>query len=137
MNEIYLQALFGGALIGLGAFLLLFFNGKIAGISGIASQVFTSLKQDNRWRLFFLVGLIAAPLFTANIGFTLPTIINGTLPMFAAAGLLVGIGTKLGSGCTSGHGICGIGRLSKRSIIATCIFMVIAVATVAVIRHVI
>ncbi|NDV89902.1 YeeE/YedE family protein [Alteromonas sp. 345S023] len=135
MNEIYLQALIGGALLGLGAILLMLTLGKIAGISGITHSAITSLSKENYWRWAFLIGLIAAPLLSAPFGFTLPEDVPVSYTTLAIAGLLVGVGTRIGSGCTSGHGICGIGRLSKRSIVATCTFMLTAVITVTVVRH--
>ena len=137
MKDIYLQAFFGGALLGLGAFLLLYINGKIAGISGITFQAISSLKSENRWRWYFLIGLIGSGLVASIANFGLPSNISIPIPILVIAGLLVGVGTKIGSGCTSGHGICGIGRLSKRSIAATLIFMSTAIVTVALVRHVV
>ncbi|MCU7553205.1 YeeE/YedE thiosulfate transporter family protein [Alteromonas sp. ASW11-19] len=136
MTDTYLQALLGGMLLGLGASLLMLANGKIAGISGITHQALRSLTSSpSGWRWCFLVGLIVAPLLVAPFGLTLPDAIPGSMWVLAAGGLLVGIGTRVGSGCTSGHGICGIGRLSKRSIVATLTFMATAIATVTVTRH--
>lgn len=136
MKDIYFQALAGGALLGIGAFLLLYLNGKIAGISGITYQAIASITSQNSWRWCFLIGLIGAPLIATRLGFSLPDQISAPIITLAIAGLLVGIGTRMGSGCTSGHGICGIGRLSKRSIVATLIFMSTAVVTVAITRHI-
>lgn len=117
------SALFGGALIGLGALLLMAGLGRIAGISGIVSQALFN-HEDRSWRLAFLAGLIIGPvilgLLVSDLQYSTPDL-NGTTLL---AGLLVGLGTAWGSGCTSGHGICGIGRLSLRSIIATLVFMV-------------
>ncbi len=136
MTDTYVQALMGGMLLGLGASLLMLANGKIAGISGITYQVLRSLTASpGGWRWAFLAGLIAAPLLVAPFGFTLPDAVPGSLPVLAAGGLLVGVGTRIGSGCTSGHGICGIGRLSRRSIVATVTFMATAIVTVTVTRH--
>lgn len=119
-----LSAAIGGALIGLSAVLLMLLTGRIAGISGIFSGLLNLRSQDKGWRIAFIAGLILAPVIAGAIGY-------GT-----AAGLLVGFGTRLGGGCTSGHGICGIGRLSPRSIAATIVFMVTAVITVAITHHV-
>lgn len=137
MPELYIQALLGGALIGLGAALLMLTLGKIAGISGITHSAITSLSKDNYWRWAFLIGLIVAPLLSAPFGFTLPDTVPVSYITLAIGGLLVGVGTRIGSGCTSGHGICGIGRLSKRSIVATCTFMLTAIITVTLMRHVV
>lgn len=129
------KSLIGGLLIGLAATGMLLLNGRITGISGILSQAIFSAK-DRLWRAMFLIGLLMAGMFCR---FVFPSAVEvtveGTDMMLAAAGLLVGFGTRLGSGCTSGHGICGLGRCSKRSIVATAIFMVTAMVTVWVIRH--
>ncbi|GAC13822.1 YeeE/YedE family protein [Aliiglaciecola lipolytica] len=135
MNDIYIQALVGGMVLGLGAALLMFTLGKIAGISGITFSAITSYSSTNLWRWAFLVGLIIAPIITAQFGYKLPTEAATGIPLLIIAGLLVGIGTKVGSGCTSGHGICGIGRFSKRSIIATITFMFTAFVTVFITHH--
>lgn len=136
MNELYLQALLGGALIGLGAILLMLTNGRIAGISGIVQGAITSFSRANAWRWSFITGLIVAPLFTAEAGYGLPDSVPVDALTLAIAGLIVGVGTQIGAGCTSGHGICGIGRLSKRSMVATCTFMAVAILTVTFVRHV-
>jgi uncharacterized protein len=116
------SALLGGALIGLGALILYLFCGRVAGISGIASSaIFTT--QGRSWRLAFILGILLGPLLVSSV---IPTF-SFTTPNFGwqviVAGLLVGIGTGWGSGCTSGHGICGVSRMSPRSITATLIFM--------------
>jgi uncharacterized protein len=133
-----LSAAIGGALIGLSAVLLMLSTGRIAGISGIFSGLLTLRGEDKGWRIAFLAGLILAPVIAGLLGDAMPT---PTLPsnwvVIAAAGLLVGFGTRLGGGCTSGHGICGIARLSPRSVAATVVFIVTAILTVAVTRHVI
>ncbi|MBN9491168.1 MAG: YeeE/YedE family protein [Alphaproteobacteria bacterium] len=131
-----LLALLGGALIGVASVLLMMLTGRIAGISGILGGLLAPGAKDKAWRIAFVVGLIAAPLIFAAMGRSLavPDMPASWL-VVAAAGLLVGFGTRLGSGCTSGHGVCGIARLSPRSIVATAIFMVAAVATVAIMRH--
>lgn len=131
------SALTGGALIGAAAAVLLLFNGKIAGISGILGGTLTTRPADIPWRAAFLLGLLLAPLAWIATG-PLPTIeINASYPVIIVAGLLVGIGTRYGSGCTSGHGVCGISRLSPRSLTATIIFMAAGFITVYVIRHLI
>lgn len=127
------SALLGGALIGLGALLLMAGIGRIAGISGIVSQALFN-REDRNWRLAFLAGLLIGPvilgLFLSDLQYSTPDL-NGTTLL---AGLLVGLGTAWGSGCTSGHGICGIGRFSVRSIIATLVFMVVGMV-VATLFH--
>jgi uncharacterized protein len=130
-----LSAAIGGALIGLAATLLMLLTGRIAGISGILGDLLDSGGSDRAWRLAFAAGLIAAPLALALGGHALA---NPAMPgaiIVAIAGLLVGIGTRLGSGCTSGHGICGIACLSPRSIAATVTFMATAMLVVAFMRH--
>ncbi|ROV58450.1 MULTISPECIES: YeeE/YedE family protein [Vibrio] len=132
------NALIGGMLLGCSATLLLLFNGKVAGISGIVNGLFARVRGDVAWRLVFVIGMVfgggsAIRLFSINV----PDTQNISLVAFAVAGLLVGVGTRLGNGCTSGHGICGIGRLSKRSIVATVTFMLVAGITVFIRLHVI
>ncbi|MDG3085437.1 YeeE/YedE thiosulfate transporter family protein [Vibrio hannami] len=125
------ESLFGGILLGISATILLLFNGKIAGISGVLTGLLTPKSNDYSWRFLFFAGMILGGFIsTAFLGAHIPTEFAATPMMIAVAGLLVGIGTKLGNGCTSGHGICGIGRLSHRSIIATCVFMLTAGITV-------
>lgn len=133
-----LSALLGGLLIGASAALLVLLNGRVAGISGIVGGLLTPVRNETGWRISFLVGLCAAPALLVALGATLPPVVlDRSTPVLIVAGLLVGFGTRLGSGCTSGHGVCGIGRLSSRSIVATLVFMTTAVATVFVTRHVI
>src|SRR3954453_12118050 len=129
-------AAIGGALIGLSAVLLMLSTGRIAGISGIFSGLLNVGGEDKDWRIAFLAGLILAPIIAGLIGYGMaqPALPSNWI-VIAVAGLLVGFGTRLGGGCTSGHGICGIARLSSRSIAATVIFMLTAIATVAVSRH--
>lgn len=120
----------GGALIGAGAALLMLVNGEIAGISGILERVVHGEGGEQRWRFAFLAGLLL-PAFVTGPG---PVDWQGSLPVLAVAGLLVGFGTRLGSGCTSGHGVCGLAALSPRSLVATATFMTTAMATVLVLR---
>jgi uncharacterized membrane protein YedE/YeeE len=136
LNVIPWESLFGGILLGVSATILLLVNGKIAGISGIMNGIMSPKKGDYSWRLLFAVGMIAGGLISVlMLGIAVPSTANLSLGMVIAAGLLVGIGTRLGNGCTSGHGICGMGRLSKRSIVATCVFMAVAGLTVFVRLH--
>ena len=128
-------ALLGGAMIGLAAAAFIFFNGRIAGISGIVNNAIER-RAERGWRLAFLAGLVvAAAAWFAWSGETARN--DFPLPWLLAAGLLVGFGTRLGNGCTSGHGICGLARLSKRSLAAVVAFMASGIATVYVVRHVI
>lgn len=124
-----LSAWIGGLIIGVSALLLFLFNGKIAGISGIFSRSIFEPKKE-AWQLYFLIGLMVGPFLVAPLGFLLPTEISISWPHLLIGGFLVGLGSKVGSGCTSGHGICGIGRGSIRSIVATLIFMLSAFLTV-------
>lgn len=133
-TEIFIPLL-GGAMIGLAALVLLAFNGRMMGVSGIWSGLI-SLSDGLMWRLAFVAGAVVAPVLLAAIGRPGQVQIDTPMPLFIVAGLLVGFGTAIGSGCTSGHGICGISRLSPRSILATLIFMGVGFATVFVIRHV-
>ncbi|HCE4521828.1 TPA: YeeE/YedE family protein [Vibrio parahaemolyticus] len=136
LNVIPWESLFGGILLGISATILLLVNGKIAGISGIMNGIMSPKKGDYSWRLLFAVGMIAGGLISVlMLGVAAPSTANLSLGMVIAAGLLVGIETRLGNGCTSGHGICGMGRLSKRSIVATCVFMAVAGLTVFVRLH--
>jgi uncharacterized membrane protein YedE/YeeE len=131
-----LSAAIGGALIGLSAVLLMLLTGRIAGISGIFGGLLNPASSDRGWRIAFIAGLILAPLLAAAIGYGMPTPqLPSSWTVTIAAGLLVGFGARLGGGCTSGHGICGVARLSVRSIAATAIFMLTAIATVAITRH--
>ena len=132
------SALIGGVLIGASAALLTILNGRTAGISGILGGLLRPKAGENGWRVAFLVGLLLAPLLYVAFGGALPRIeITSSIPLLMLGGLIVGFGTRLGAGCTSGHGVCGIGRGSLRSVIATVVFMATAVATVFVTRHVI
>ena len=131
-----LSAAIGGALIGFSSVLLMLLTGRIAGISGIFGGLLNPGSDDRGWRIAFIAGLILAPLLAAWIGHAMSAPrLPASWIVIIAAGLLVGFGARLGGGCTSGHGICGVARLSARSIAATAIFMVTAIATVAVTRH--
>ena len=128
-------ALAGGALIGIAAGLFMLLNGRIAGISGVLGGLFRPTRGDVAWRLAFLLGLVAAPA-VALLGGALPRpTIDASWVALVVAGLLVGIGTRYGSGCTSGHGVCGLSRLSPRSLAATLTFMGAGFITVFVVRH--
>ncbi|HIF9288178.1 TPA: YeeE/YedE family protein [Photobacterium damselae] len=125
------DALIGGMLLGVSALLLLLLNGKIAGISGILTGVLKPQQKDTFWRGLFIVGMVVSGYLFSNLGFSLPeSYLMSQWWVVIIAGFLVGLGTNTGNGCTSGHGICGIGRLSIRSIVATIIFMATAVITV-------
>jgi uncharacterized membrane protein YedE/YeeE len=132
------SALLGGALIGLAAAALYAATGRIAGISGVAGGLLRARGgADAAWRLLFLAGLVAGAGAAALVGGAPPELrIGASWPVLVLGGLLVGYGTQLGRGCTSGHGICGIARVSPRSIAATAVFMVAAAVTVFVVRHV-
>jgi uncharacterized membrane protein YedE/YeeE len=131
------SAAVGGALIGLSAVLLMLFTGRIAGISGIFAGLINPRTEDRSWRAAFIAGLIAAPITAMLVGYPVPAPqMPASLITVIVGGLLVGFGTRLGSGCTSGHGICGIARISPRSIVATCAFMAAAIVVVALSRHV-
>ena len=132
------SALVGGSLIGLSAAILLYSNGRIAGVSGILFGVLSPTWDDTPWRLAFIAGLIGgAGLFGVIAGDVVTVSLTSSWPLLVAGGLLVGAGTQTGQGCTSGHGVCGIGRLSRRSIVATVTFMAAAGLTVFVVRHII
>jgi hypothetical protein len=130
------SAAIGGALIGLAAVLLMLLAGRIAGVSGIFGGCLSFDTGDKDWRIAFIAGLILAPVTGGLVGFPIPVPETpASFLVIVAAGLLVGFGSRLGGGCTSGHGICGIARLSKRSVAATAIFMGVAVVVVALMRH--
>lgn len=133
-----LLSFLGGTLIGLATVALMAVHGRIAGINGIASGFLTTqLNQDWAWRAAFLAGMVASPLILLGLTGRLPEITVPSSPLLlVAGGFLTGIGTTYGSGCTSGHGVCGMSRLSARSIVATLTFMATAVLTVFVTRHV-
>lgn len=137
MNDI-LWPIAGGVLIGLSATLLLLLTGRIAGVSGIVwAAINNKVASDRIWRYLFIAGiLLGTYLFHLLTGSAIPSS-NDNYLLAAVAGLLVGIGVKVGNGCTSGHGVCGIGRLSLRSLVATITFMLIAVITVAIVNAVV
>ena len=130
------SALAGGVLIGLAAALLVLLNGRIAGISGVLGGLLKPVKGDVGWRIAFVMGLVIAPTGYDQVA-KLPELqIDAQFGALIAAGLLVGVGTRYGSGCTSGHGVCGLARLSPRSMLATATFMVAGASTVFAVRHV-
>jgi len=129
------RSLSGGILLGIATAMFLLLNGRVLGISGIASGLLRPERGDALWRVLFLAGLLAAPLVLGSV-YPLPVPrFDAGWATLVAAGLLVGWGTRLGSGCTSGHGICGLARLSPRSLVATLCFMATGFATVFVVRH--
>jgi uncharacterized protein len=131
------SAVAGGIVIGLAVALFVLANGRVAGISGIVGGLLRPAPGDRAWRIAFVAGLIAAPLCFAVFAALPPVVIDASYPTLIVAGLLVGVGTRYGAGCTSGHGVCGISRLSPRSIVATLSFMAAGFATVWVVRHLI
>jgi len=135
-NFTLIASLLGGLLIGIAAALLILFNGKIAGISGILGGLISANQEDLFWRIAFLVGLIISP-SVWQLFSPLPSIeVSSNISLLVIAGLLVGFGTRVGSGCTSGHGVCGISRYSTRSIVATLLFMAVGFITVYLVKHV-
>ncbi|MEJ8476764.1 YeeE/YedE family protein [Roseibium algae] len=132
-------SMLGGALIGVAVVALMAIQGRIAGITGIVSGLLTSpMSNDWAWRAAFILGMVVAPVGIAIATGNMPQISIPVSPlMLAVGGFIVGVGTSLGSGCTSGHGVCGLARFSARSLVATLIFMATGLATVFIIRHVI
>jgi len=135
MPQDWINALFGGVIIGVSVSLMLLLNGRVTGISGIINGVLTPLKGDTAWRILFVVGLFLGGLVLKILR---PTIFEGALVTdtwtLVVAGLFVGVGTIMGSGCTSGHGVCGISRLSPRSLVATVVFILVGVVAVYLFR---
>ena len=128
-------ALAGGVLIGVAAGMFVLLNGRIAGISGVLGGLLKPATGDVAWRVAFVAGLVGAPLLYALVAALPPPRIAASHGALVVAGLLVGIGTRYGSGCTSGHGVCGLSRLSPRSLVATIVFMAAGFAVVFVVRH--
>jgi uncharacterized protein len=138
--SLYLQSLLGGALIGLAASVLLLVNGRVAGVSGVAgglvSGVLGRVDGELLERAGFVIGLILGPfVFLILFGALPAATITGSLPILIVGGLLVGFGTRLGGGCTSGHGVCGLARLSRRSFVAVVTFFAVAIVTVFIMEH--
>jgi uncharacterized membrane protein YedE/YeeE len=129
------SSLAGGILIGVSAAIFILFNGRIAGISGILGGLMHPARNDILWRVAFLAGLMMAPLLYGMAAPLPEAVLDADAGTLIAAGLLVGIGTRYGAGCTSGHGVCGIARLSARSLAATACFMAAGFATVFIVRH--
>lgn len=128
-------SLAGGLLIGVATAMFLLFNGRIAGISGVVGGLLRPARGDVAWRVAFVLGIMLAP-FAFGLASPLPDVqVDANTMTLIAAGLLVGIGTRYGSGCTSGHGVCGLSRRSPRSIVATASFMLAGFVTVYVVRH--
>ena len=135
MQQTYLNSLMGGGLIGLSAALLLLLNGRIAGVSGIVSGAMERVNSERMSRILFLVGLVCGPLAYRELIGSWPSVtVTATTGLMLFAGLLVGFGTRLGSGCTSGHGVCGLARLSPRSITAVIVFLCTGILTVLLMR---
>jgi uncharacterized membrane protein YedE/YeeE len=129
------SSLAGGIMIGAAAAMLALLNGRIAGVAGIIGGLLRPAAGDMAWRFAFIIGLIVAPAAYQLLTEPVPPTIEASYPVLLAAGLLVGAGTRYGSGCTSGHGVCGLSRLSPRSLAATLTFMAAGFATVFVVRH--
>ncbi|GAC1585483.1 MAG: YeeE/YedE family protein [Sphingomicrobium sp.] len=135
MQQTYLQSLVGGGLIGLSAAILLVFNGRIAGVSGMVSGAIEYVSPERTSRILFLAGLLCGPLVYRQWFGVWPQVeVSTTAALMGVAGLLVGFGTRLGSGCTSGHGVCGLARQSPRSFTAVVVFLCTGIATVFVMR---
>lgn len=130
-----MSALLGGAMIGMAAVAMMALLGRVAGISGIVGGLFRAEAGDRAWRIAFVLGLVSAPLGYLASGRAITISIGADTAMLVLAGIFVGVGTQMGSGCTSGHGVCGLARLSPRSLVATCTFMAAAGLTVYMLRH--
>lgn len=130
-----LDSIFGGLVLSIAALCMLFGIGKLSGISGILYNLKNSKSPSEHWRIVFTLGLVISPFFAHFLGFSLPSSIDVSWPAIIIGGLLVGFGTRIGSGCTSGHGICGIGRLSMRSVVATITFMSTGIITVFIVNN--
>ncbi len=125
----------GGALIGVAAAMFVLLNGRIAGVSGVLGSLLKPVKGDVAWRVAFIAGLVLAPLPYLLLAAWPATQTDASFGALVLAGLLVGVGTRYGAGCTSGHGVCGLSRLSPRSLVATLVFMAAGFATVYAVRH--
>lgn len=136
MTSAIWTGLLGGAIMGVAATMLLVMNGRIAGVSGILGGVIDGEKNDRLWRLLFVAGLFVGGLLMAIMWpARAHVVVTSGVPTLVIAGLLVGFGSRLGSGCTSGHGVCGLARLSTRSLVATMVFMAAGFVTVFVMKH--
>jgi uncharacterized protein len=132
-----ISATAGGLLIGFSALLLILLDGRIAGVSGILGDFLAFRRGEILWRLAFIAGLVVAPLvYAAVLGHLPPMDVTHSAALLICAGFLVGFGTRMGSGCTSGHGVCGVARLSPRSIVATLVFIATGAASVFIARHI-
>lgn len=139
IEDAWLLGLTGGLLIGCSASLLLLLNGRIAGVSGILGWLLPPWRRPEGGAAvlpsaFFVAGLLAAPVFLTQFGYAVPVIVTDSVPVLVIGGLLVGYGTRLGSGCTSGHGVCGLSRGSRRSFAAVAVFMAVAAVTTSIVR---
>lgn len=131
------SGLIGGLMLGAATVLLLWLNGRLAGISNIVGGIVNPKSGDVGWRVVFVVGILLGTFVSALVSGGGLVQVQASIPVLVVAGLLVGFGTRLGSGCTSGHGLCGLSRLSRRSIAATAVFFGVAMVTVFLVRHVI
>ena len=131
------SGLIGGLMLGAATVLLLWLNGRLAGISGIVGGIVNPKGGDRGWRVVFVMGILLGTFVSTLVAGGRLVQVQASIPVLVAAGLLVGFGTRLGSGCTSGHGLCGLSRLSRRSVAATMVFFAVAMATVFLVRHVI
>ena len=135
-TQAFMLAAAGGALIGLAAVLLMWLNGRVLGVSGLVGGILAFRSDDRLLRVMFLAGVVLAGLVGAALWPTTnPGAATSNVALLIVGGFVVGLGTRLGSGCTSGHGVCGLARLSLRSLVATCTFMAVAMVTVFVVRH--
>lgn len=131
-----MSSLLGGIMIGIASALFILFNGRIAGISGIIGGLLRPAPGEIRWRIAFILGMFVAPALYGMVATVPAPQIDADFPVLVVAGLLVGIGTRYSNGCTSGHGVCGLARLSPRSLVATLVFMAAGFATVFAVRHI-
>ncbi len=135
--EAFLPPIIGGSIIGLAAVLMMWFNGRILGVSGFAGGLVAPHSDDRIGRLAFIIGVVATgAIVAATLPHANPGAFTNNTMLLVVAGLAVGFGTRLGSGCTSGHGVCGIARMSGRSLTATIVFMLVAIATVYATKHI-